>query len=1107
QDLDGTPASNKAQTEATRSGGGNGASSLYSPNLFDGSVDIRIPIYDYKTDNADLGVTLTYNTRGIKLDQLASSAGLGFAIKAEGSISRVVKGLPDELSVNLDMAVVYGNQTYTKARGRMANVMNGSSAAGAYLDSESDEFVVSAGNLSFSFMIGRGGQVFTIPQRGVQVKVLAAGASYWTTPAPPSQNLEFEITDEQGNRYYFVKGDYSQKPLYLDITKTTPGQELAQYWMTERWVVSKVTLADGKEIRYSYQASEGSRDVLYQSYNYPGLPQVPGGGDAYGPDFRSRLSSIRYPNGITANMVYNNTLSRCDLGSVSPGDRSILTEISVGTDYGKCLRYRLHQVYTVADPANLNREIPITDPCLYIYDAPFDNPLDGHRMPSYRNHRLRLKSITLMSCDGLQEEPYYSFEYDPQGLPPRFRGGQDWYGYYNGQQPVWTPFAGGAAYNPDMTIPLHSETRNGLTIQYGVNRNPNLSYTKAGSLRSVTNAYGGNTRFVYTTVSLNSSYSSYDPAIPSDGYFFNNFPSMDGLAVDSIIESEPFHPDNRRISTFQYLDGWAWFGGGYYHYPKSKPDLNQYPAAPAVFTGSRLSSQQQVNGSNHGFGTVRMYVRNNAGRQLSHREASFTTIYDASNGWQYRYLAKGKKYYQYPFTDKQYLRDWEIGLPVSIAEYDDMDNLVQTTQNRYNFNLLLDTLGGEALQVDGTHIVYVDSPLLNSGGKAAVSDYYKPYRGKSLLMSTIVKKNISYGAVIYDSVAYTYDSRSNLSRIITTNSEGEEVQTINYYNYDAGALDPLPGLEKLTTTQRWKRIPGNTGPLPQNGLLLDAFFHGSTKEGTAPAFEKIRDKNLYVPQSSQPQSYSSYLGTGSDNSEALKIQATYNNTALTGFRKASEVLRADAKGNPLETYLEQGQQYKAMIWDTATGNKLAEAIGCRYDELAYAGFEAKGNSNFQYNANAVSNFSNAPGGSNVYLLGGSNTIGRSGLTAGKTYFLSFWSTHTPTCSIGGSAISLTTGPVRDIWTYYEGSFTPNSSSDQFLLSRSVNCFIDEVRLHPVAAMVQSWNIDPLLGTTSATDARGRITYYEYDAMGRPYLVRDQEGHILSKSQYTIHGAE
>uniref|UniRef100_UPI0013C355D3 hypothetical protein n=1 Tax=Taibaiella koreensis TaxID=1268548 RepID=UPI0013C355D3 len=40
QDLDGTPASNKAQTEATRSGGGNGASSLYSPNLFDGSVDI-----------------------------------------------------------------------------------------------------------------------------------------------------------------------------------------------------------------------------------------------------------------------------------------------------------------------------------------------------------------------------------------------------------------------------------------------------------------------------------------------------------------------------------------------------------------------------------------------------------------------------------------------------------------------------------------------------------------------------------------------------------------------------------------------------------------------------------------------------------------------------------------------------------------------------------------------------------------------------------------------------------------------------------------------------------------------------------------------------------
>jgi YD repeat-containing protein len=53
--------------------------------------------------------------------------------------------------------------------------------------------------------------------------------------------------------------------------------------------------------------------------------------------------------------------------------------------------------------------------------------------------------------------------------------------------------------------------------------------------------------------------------------------------------------------------------------------------------------------------------------------------------------------------------------------------------------------------------------------------------------------------------------------------------------------------------------------------------------------------------------------------------------------------------------------------------------------------------------------------------------------------------------------------------------------------------------------VTSYTYAPLIGMTSATDANGRTTYYEYDSFGRLTRVRDDEGKYLKMYDYKLVG--
>jgi len=61
--------------------------------------------------------------------------------------------------------------------------------------------------------------------------------------------------------------------------------------------------------------------------------------------------------------------------------------------------------------------------------------------------------------------------------------------------------------------------------------------------------------------------------------------------------------------------------------------------------------------------------------------------------------------------------------------------------------------------------------------------------------------------------------------------------------------------------------------------------------------------------------------------------------------------------------------------------------------------------------------------------------------------------------------------------------------------------VDELRLQPADAQMQTYTYKPLVGMTSQSDLNGVTTYYDYDAFGRLKNVRDKDQNILGRNYY------
>lgn len=208
-----------------------------------GQATVRIPLYEIRTADFVLPISIYFTTGGIKTNQLCGAIGAGWQLEAEPMITRIVRGLPDEFHFLADSAARYArnNRPY---RLRLA--------AGE-TDIQQDIFHYRLLSGRGKFLLGESSHRYFHPipltQEGVRI----------TSSSPilnPTFGSSISITDPSGNLYVFGKD--------------APARELTYQGRDESvtaWKASEILSPNGDFLRFSY-ADNAPNEYPFSRYDF-----------------------------------------------------------------------------------------------------------------------------------------------------------------------------------------------------------------------------------------------------------------------------------------------------------------------------------------------------------------------------------------------------------------------------------------------------------------------------------------------------------------------------------------------------------------------------------------------------------------------------------------------------------------------------------------------------------------------------------------------------------------------------------------------------------------------------------------------------------------------
>lgn len=211
-------------------------------NLYRGTPNISIPLFSLKTRTLSQIASLEYiGGAGIKVQEISSTAGLGWVFSTGGVITRTVRGYPDEDS---RYGYCMSNKAGLQADPSSTTFINSLSSLVEDNDLEPDVFSCSlGGRIVFSYDKQ---PVFTNDQ-GLLIKKngLFSSDSTW------------EIVDKKGVRYLFGKSANEREHT---IAPVGPYSETLNF--VSSWHLSEIISPDGEVLRFTYMKG----DVFVATY-------------------------------------------------------------------------------------------------------------------------------------------------------------------------------------------------------------------------------------------------------------------------------------------------------------------------------------------------------------------------------------------------------------------------------------------------------------------------------------------------------------------------------------------------------------------------------------------------------------------------------------------------------------------------------------------------------------------------------------------------------------------------------------------------------------------------------------------------------------------------
>jgi len=162
-----------------------------------GAAEYSVPIYELKGHRLTIPVSLDYCSNGIKLDEIAGVAGLGWTLNAGGCITREVVYMPDEFE---DGTFSYRWPDSSVLQSLLARTTDNASAsfltgvAWNRMDTNSDRYSYSVMGLKGQFILDPDGKVVQIQGDGVEI-------SYSTETVGGREEKAFTVTGPDGTVY------------------------------------------------------------------------------------------------------------------------------------------------------------------------------------------------------------------------------------------------------------------------------------------------------------------------------------------------------------------------------------------------------------------------------------------------------------------------------------------------------------------------------------------------------------------------------------------------------------------------------------------------------------------------------------------------------------------------------------------------------------------------------------------------------------------------------------------------------------------------------------------------------------------------------------------
>lgn len=432
----------------------------YPVSLYTGIPNISIPIWNIKSNGMLVPISISYHASGIKIEEISTNVGLGWALNSGGIITRSVRGKND------DAPAGYYNSTSTELT--ITDGQNVDNIAYGRVDGEADMFYYNFCGKSGSFFFNLDQEIILKNKDDIIIE------EYYNQ----SFN-QFVITASDGVKYFFGNDCLScSGENYREESLITGDGHMTNELYYSSWMLRKIEDPHGESIEFYYDAI-GNSDLLQSTQESIALNAstfVVSSSNisrSYSKvNNQKRLDSITFQGG---SIVFNHNTTRED---VNIGKSLDLIEIK-NSNHELIKSYRLVHSY-------------------FDYDYDYDQT-DAKR--------LKLDSIIEIGSENQIKKPY-AFEYfeiENSPMPPRSSlsqapefYAQDHWGFFNGQSNT-------------TLIPAFS---NGIHTHPGANREPNWPYTKSNMLEKISYPTGG-----YTIFEFEPNFIGYDGADTVQGYY------------------------------------------------------------------------------------------------------------------------------------------------------------------------------------------------------------------------------------------------------------------------------------------------------------------------------------------------------------------------------------------------------------------------------------------------------------------------------------------------------------------------------------------------------------------------------------------------------------